>query len=551
MIAPATLIAGRYTVVRCIGHGGMGAVYEATDQRLSTPVALKQILLSGAAAARTAAREAQILAGLHHPALPVVTDCFSEGTTQFLVMQFIPGPTLHDLFVNHPRGFPITQVTQWADQMLVLLTYLHQHTPPIIHRDIKPQNLKLAPSGALVVLDFSLAKGMVPPDLADVTHSSMGGYSLAYAPLEQLEGKAIDPRADLYALAATLYHLLSGEPPPTAADRAMALVRHQADPLRPIGTLCPALPSATQATLMQALALQPNQRPPTATVMRDRMQLQETVLLTFTQPIQPKTRTAGEIPSPTSTQAKAIISAPVPSRWRWAEWGWWVVFNGIGGGVSAIAAGTILISFIEQINHLLATTDQVSQLSASAPALLGQAIAIITIGSGLMAIVQWFYLRATIRISIAWVAASIFGVMLGLGIGSVAAFASIASIVAINQNVSSSQQSFAFTLISIPLTILATLSLTGWIIASFQNLVLKRAFGCSDWWTATTIIGLMLSSIYAIPIGWGVGLLLTDRLGWIVGLLISGLVHGTVSSAVTGVTLAWLLQTYTYDRQVL
>src|SRR5215210_2776852 len=159
MLDPATLIQGRYQIIKKIGEGGMGAVYEAVDKRLSSTVALKQTLVRGERLERAFEREAQLLANLRHPALPRVIDYFSEDQAQFLVMEFIPGEDLGESLEFDNPPFPLEEILRWADSLLDALDYLHSQTPPIIHRDIKPQNLKLTASGEIVLLDFGLAKG--------------------------------------------------------------------------------------------------------------------------------------------------------------------------------------------------------------------------------------------------------------------------------------------------------------------------------------------------------------------------------------------------------
>jgi serine/threonine protein kinase len=140
----------------------MGAIYEAIDQRLGNRVALKQTLVSGTQLDKAFEREAKLLARLHHPVFPTVSDYFADGEGQFLVMQFIPGDDLATLLDRQGGPFPPDQVMHWSDQLLDALDYLHTQEPPVIHRDIKPQNLKLTPRGRIILLDFGLAKGAVP-----------------------------------------------------------------------------------------------------------------------------------------------------------------------------------------------------------------------------------------------------------------------------------------------------------------------------------------------------------------------------------------------------
>src|SRR5207245_4832208 len=143
MLSSGTNLQGRYRVVRELGQGGMGAVYEAVDQRLDTTVALKETLFVEEHLRKQFEREARLLARLHHPALPRVSDHFREGDGEFLVMQFIAGDDLAGMLTVRSTPFPGEQVLTWADQLLDALDYLHTQEPQIIHRDIKPQNLKL------------------------------------------------------------------------------------------------------------------------------------------------------------------------------------------------------------------------------------------------------------------------------------------------------------------------------------------------------------------------------------------------------------------------
>lgn len=163
ILQPDTTLQGRYRIERLIAQGGMGAVYQANDQRLGNTVALKQILVNDTRMRKAFEREARLLAGLRHPVLPVVSDYFTEEHGQFLVMQFIPGDDLGRVLERQNTTFTsasaIAQVLTWADQLLDALDYLHTQSHPIIHRDIKPQNLKLTARGEMVLLDFGLAKG--------------------------------------------------------------------------------------------------------------------------------------------------------------------------------------------------------------------------------------------------------------------------------------------------------------------------------------------------------------------------------------------------------
>src|SRR5689334_20623060 len=267
MLTPETVLQGRYRIVRQLGQGGMGAVYESIDQRLDTTVALKETLFADERLRKQFEREARLLARLHHPALPRVSDHFAEGDGQFLVMQFIPGDDLSEM-MNRKRGpFPADQVLTWADQLLDALDYLHTQDPQIVHRDIKPQNLKLTSRGQIILLDFGLAKGQ-GGDISRVTAASIYGYTPNYAPLEQIQGLGTDPRSDLYSLGATIYHLMTGVKPPDALTRAAALVNGQPDPLTPASVANPAIARDVDAVLAKAMAQNRDQRYATAADMR-------------------------------------------------------------------------------------------------------------------------------------------------------------------------------------------------------------------------------------------------------------------------------------------
>src|SRR5438552_11655844 len=231
MLSPETILQVRYRIVRQLGQGGMGAVYEALDQRLDTIVALKERLFTDEKLRKRFEREARLLARMHHQALPRVSDHFNEGDGQFLVMQYIAGEDFYEMLTTRGGPFPQDEVARWADQLCDALDYLHTQDPQIIHRDIKPQNLKLTSRGQIVLLDFGLAKGSVGPLTAVTTSASIFGYTPNYAPLEQIQGKGTDPRSDIYALGATLYHLVTNVKPPDALTRAGAVVNGLPDPL--------------------------------------------------------------------------------------------------------------------------------------------------------------------------------------------------------------------------------------------------------------------------------------------------------------------------------
>jgi len=269
MLAPETVLQSRYRIVRLLGQGGMGAVYEAIDERLETTVALKETMFADERLRKQFEREAKLLAGMHHPALPRVSDHFGEGDGQFLVMQFIPGYDLSQMMARKQAPFPPDQVLTWGDQLLDALDYLHTQDPQIIHRDIKPQNLKLTGRGQIILLDFGLAKGQSGGVSVVTTSASIYGYTPNYAPLEQIQGMGTDARSDIYALSATLYHLMTAVKPPDALTRAASLVNGQPDPLIAANEVLASIGPEVANVLARGMRQSRDQRYPTAAAMRD------------------------------------------------------------------------------------------------------------------------------------------------------------------------------------------------------------------------------------------------------------------------------------------
>jgi len=246
----------------------MGCVYESIDERLNSLVAIKEALIEDDEARRAFEREANLLANLRHSSLPKVIDHFIEDNRQFLVMEFIQGTDLAKLLALRGRAFPVEEVLRWADITLGVLDYLHRRNPPILHRDIKPANLKLDEDGALFLLDFGLAKGAAGQMPTFVTSRSVRGYTPVYAPIEQIFGKGTDQRSDLYAVGATLYHLITNMVPVDAPTRYIAIEDDQPDPLRPADEVNPKVPHSVAVVLSQAMAINRKHRPSSAAEMR-------------------------------------------------------------------------------------------------------------------------------------------------------------------------------------------------------------------------------------------------------------------------------------------
>ena len=268
MIETGKVLQQRYRIDKQIGQGGMGAVYIATDERFGSTVAIKETLFMDDNYRKAIEREARLLNSLKHAALPRVSDHFLEENVQFLVMEYIPGEDLSHM-LESGVVFEVVSVLKWADQLLDALDFLHSQSIPVIHRDIKPQNLKLTARDQIILLDFGLAKGN-PTDAGHQTAAkSIFGYSRNYASLEQIQGTGTDPRSDLYSLAATLYHLLTGVPPEDALTRAMAVLSNRPDPLQPANAIRKEIPRGVAGVLQKVLSLNADDRPSTAIAMRE------------------------------------------------------------------------------------------------------------------------------------------------------------------------------------------------------------------------------------------------------------------------------------------
>jgi serine/threonine protein kinase len=274
MIDTGRVLQQRYRIDKQIGQGGMGAVYIATDERFGSTVAIKETLFMDDNYRKAIDREARLLNSLKHPALPRVSDHFLEENVQFLVMEYIPGEDLSHILESGVT-FEVDRVLKWADQLLDALDFLHNQSMPVIHRDIKPQNLKLTSRDQIILLDFGLAKGN-PTDAGHQTAAkSIFGYSRNYASLEQIQGTGTDPRSDLYSLAATLYHLLTGAPPEDALTRAMAVLSNRPDPLQTANASRAEIPRGVAGVLHKSLSLNADDRPASAAAMREMLRNHE------------------------------------------------------------------------------------------------------------------------------------------------------------------------------------------------------------------------------------------------------------------------------------
>ena len=270
LLTPSTILWSRYRIMDLVGQGGMGAIYQAEDLRLEGRLcAIKEVIIDSGASKeyqeQTQAafhREASVLARLDHANLPKVSDFFFFNGRDYLVMDYVPGRDLREVIENarHKSAFiPEKQVLTWVEQLINALEYLHQQDPPVLHRDIKPSNIKLMPNGTIKLVDFGLVKLMLPDDNRTVT-VLQGRATIQYAPLEQIGGDAgyTDGRTDVYSLGATLYHLLTNEPPPDAKTR---YVRGKRQPSLTIREINPEISPQTEQAVLHALGIHPEDRP--------------------------------------------------------------------------------------------------------------------------------------------------------------------------------------------------------------------------------------------------------------------------------------------------
>lgn len=259
MLANGTVLQERYTIEGMLGVGGMSLVYRGRDLRFKDVVracAIKEMYQSGPNSEtrmltlKNFERESSLLATLSHAAIPKVFDFFEENGKIYLIMELIPGRDLESTLEANGSPIPERKVGEWGLQIADVVGYLHEHEPePIIFRDMKPSNVIVTPDNRIVLIDFGIARVF----LQNQRKGTMIGTE-GYAPPEQYRGIA-DPRGDVYALGATLHHLLTGSDPRTETPFTF----HE----RPLRQLNADISAEMEAVVMQALEYDPQQRPQT------------------------------------------------------------------------------------------------------------------------------------------------------------------------------------------------------------------------------------------------------------------------------------------------
>ena len=246
------LLHRRYRIVEILGQGGMGSVYHAVDENLGIDVAVKENLFSSDDYARQFRLEAVILANLRHPNLPRVTDHFVIGDQgQYLIMDYIEG---EDLRQRMERAGSISEeeAILIGAAMCDALQYLHTRKPAVIHRDVKPGNVRITPDGHIYLVDFGLAK-LVKGSQATTTGAR--AMTPGYSPPEQYGTARTDPRTDVYSLGATLYAALTGIIPEDGLSRAMDNIE-----LTPLRKRNPKISRKLANTIEKAMSIRPDDR---------------------------------------------------------------------------------------------------------------------------------------------------------------------------------------------------------------------------------------------------------------------------------------------------
>jgi serine/threonine-protein kinase len=312
---PGTLLLDRYSIVKRVGGGGMGSVYQARDKRLADRLcAVKEMIeLFADESQRSKAiddfkREAEVLAQLEHPSIPTIYDYFIESGRYYLVMKWIGGGDLAEQMRLRAGRVEEVTVTKWATQICDVLHYIHSQKPPIIYRDLKPANLMLDDRASRVMLvDFGIARIVRPTEKGVTAIGTMG-----YAPPELFAGK-VEPRSDLYSLGATMFHMLTGSDP---QDNPLLIFDFTKNP-RP-RELNPGISPDMERILMKTVSHKPEDRQTSALeLMRVLEEHYNRVATRSGTPISPSIERLAQLPPPTISDRSRELPPiePAPSGW--------------------------------------------------------------------------------------------------------------------------------------------------------------------------------------------------------------------------------------------
>ena len=266
-LSRGTILNQRYRINRRLGQGGYATVYLAEDLTKGILCAVKENLDdSQEDVMGKFLREASMLYNLRHPNLPEVWDHFVNfGEGQYLVMEYIDGYSLNDLLEQSTKPLPERQVITWISQVCDALAYLHSQNPPIIHRDIKPGNIRITPEGKAVLVDFGIAKFY---DEFSRTSTIARAVTPGYSPLEQYGLGKTDERSDVYALGATVYKLLTRITPNPSVDIAAGT----ASPPTPANMINRSVSRETSTAIQRAMELQVKKRTQNASQFKSQIQ---------------------------------------------------------------------------------------------------------------------------------------------------------------------------------------------------------------------------------------------------------------------------------------
>ena len=325
------VLGGRYRVDALLAHGGMGDVYRGTDDVAGTPVAIKVLRHLAAEQARRFATEARTLERLDHPAIVRFCESGADGTTPYLVMEYVDGPTLAEVLAAEG---PLSVERAAVMGMRLADGLAHAHHLGIVHRDVKPGNVLVGSDGLARLADFGIAR------LTDATTLTQTGWlvgTASYLAPEQLEGRHVGPRADVYSLGLVLLEATTGRRAYDGSPTEAAMARLVREPEIP-----DTLPAWWRALMRDMTALGPDFRPAAADVA-ERLREVQASEETTTIPIQRDPTATMRLPvveQPVEQPAAPPAAPPVPARRRGAPtWAPAVV-------VAAVVVGLVLLGLL-------------------------------------------------------------------------------------------------------------------------------------------------------------------------------------------------------------